>query len=92
MNTHSHAPSLGAALAGRRLQLHLSRTELARRCDLPVADLRRIEHGRFVPSPAEAYRMADELEIDPQPLCRWAIRQLFIVHPEYLAEHAGRAA
>ena len=92
--SHEHPFSrsvLGAALAVRRLQLHLSRAELARRCNLRVADLRRIEDGRFVPSPAEAYQMTDQLDIDPEPLCRWSIWQLF-VHPEYLVEHAGRAA
>ena len=92
MNTTSHAPTLGAALAARRHHLDLSRAELARRCHMELADLRRIEQGRFVPSPSQAYRLADELEIDPEPLCRWTIHQLLIVHPEYLREHVARAA
>ncbi len=92
MNTTFHAPTLGAALAARRHHLELSRSELARRCRMSVADLGRIEQGRFVPSPSQAYALADELELDPQPLCRWTIHQLLIVHPEYLAEHVARAA
>jgi transcriptional regulator with XRE-family HTH domain len=92
MNTHSHAQTLGAALAARRHHLELSRAELARRCHMTVADLERIEHGRFVPAPSQAYELADELEMDPEPLGRWTIHQLVIVHPEYLAEHAARAA
>lgn len=92
MNTHPHAQTLGAALAARRHDLDLSRVELARRCHMSVADLRRIEEGQFVPSPSQAYQLADELQIDPEPLFRWTIHQLVIVHPEYLAEHVARAA
>ena len=92
MNSSSHAQTLGAALAARRHHLELSRAELARRCYMSVADLQRIEQGRFVPSPSQAYALADELELDPQPLCRWTIHQLLIAHPEYLAEHVARAA
>jgi len=92
MNTYSNAQTCGAALAARRHHLQLSRLELARRCDLSPADLRRIEQGRFAPSPSEAHQLATELHLDPDTLCRWSIRQLLIVHPEYLAEHAARAA
>ena len=92
MNTCSHSQTLGAALAARRHQLHLSRTELGRRCDLRPADLRRIEQGRFAPSPSQAYRLAAELQFDAELLCEWTIAQLLIIHPEYLAEHGARAA
>lgn len=91
MNTCSHSQTLGAALAARRHLLHLSRPELARRCDLTPSDLRRIEHGRFAPSPSQAYQMALELEIDADTFCRQMLAELF-VHPEYLVEHVGRAA
>ncbi len=90
MNTFSHAQILGAALAARRLQLDLSRAELARRCHMRPADLRRIEHGRFAPSPSQAYRLAQELRFDPEPYCTVMIQEL-LVHPEYLAEHVRAA-
>lgn len=91
MNNLPHAQTLGAALAARRHDLDLSRSELARRCHMSEADLGRIEQGHFAPSPSQAYQLAEELALDPEPLCRWTIRQLLIVHPEYLAEHARPA-
>ena len=90
MSTSSHAPILGAAIADRRRHLHLSPTELAHRCHMEVADLRRIEQGRFAPSPSQAYQLAQELRLDSEPFCRAAILHL-LVHPEYLAEHVARA-
>ncbi len=81
---------MGAAVAARRLHLDLSRAELARRCHMRVADLRRIEQGRFVPSPSQAFGIAQQLQFDPEPYCAAMIRELF-VHPEYLAEHVRAA-
>ena len=95
MNICSHAQTLGAALAARHVDeapQDVGRAELAHRCRMTVADLRRIEQGRFVPSPSQAYQLAAKLEFDPEPLCRWTIRQLLIVHPEFLVEHVARAA
>ena len=54
-------------------------------------DLRRIEHGRFAPSPSEAYQLAIELRIDAETFCRCAILEL-LLHQEYLREHVARAA
>ena len=91
MRASPDASSVGPALAARRRQLHLSRAELAARCDISVDDLRRIERGQFAPSPAQAFQLAFELHIDVEPFCRWTLEQLFIMHPEYLAEHVARS-
>jgi transcriptional regulator with XRE-family HTH domain len=84
MNTCSHAQTLGAALSARRRRLHLTCAELARRCEMSEFDLRRIEHGRFAPSPSQAYQMAIELKIDPDTFCRLALQEL-LLRPAYLA-------
>lgn len=91
MNTHSHAQSFGAALADRRRHLHLTCDELARRCAMSEFDLRRVEHGRFAPSPSQAYQIAIELGLDADAFCRSATMEL-LLHPVYLAEHMARAA
>lgn len=91
MNTCFHSQTLGAAVAVRRHQLHLSCAELARRCAMSEFDLRRVEHGRFAPSPSQAYQMAIALEIDSDAFCRSVTMELFL-HPAYLAEHVARAA
>lgn len=90
MSIRSHAHTLGGAVAERR-RLHLSCAELARRCQMSESDLRRIEHDRFAPSPAEAQQLALELRIDPDTFCRCAMLELFL-HQAYLVEHAARAA
>jgi hypothetical protein len=55
-------------------------------CDM----IERLEQGRFLPSPSQAYRLGQVLNLDPVDMGSWALREL-LLHPEYLVEHVGEA-
>lgn len=82
----SSPAALGLILAERRRHRHLSVIELGQICGIAAADLRRLEDGRWVPAPSQAWSLAEALGFDPEELAAWAIRQL-LFHPELLAEH-----
>jgi transcriptional regulator with XRE-family HTH domain len=88
--THFYSASspaaLGLILAERRRHRNLSHADLGRICGAAVGDIRRLEQGRWVPSPSQAWSLAEVLGIEPEDLAAWAIRQL-LFHPELLAGH-----
>ncbi len=89
----SRAPSssLPDFIFARRRALGLSVAELAEGCALSREAVGRLEQGRFLPSPSQAYQLALVLGVDPVGLGRWATTEL-LFHPEFLVEHVLPAA
>ena len=88
------ASSLAAAgmmLAERRRHRNLSPADVAQRCHARPSEIRRMEEGRWLPDPAQAWSMAGVLGLDPEEFAAWALRQL-LFHPDLLAEHVLSAA
>ena len=75
-----------ALFSARRLALGLSTQELAARCNLTSAMIERLEEGRFLPSPSQAFQLAQALGFDPMALAEWVMTQL-LYRRELLAEH-----
>ena len=75
-----------AFLYARRRALNLSPADLATLCDLTPDMIERMEQGRFLPSPSQAYQLAMALDLDPLQLGAWTIQEL-LLHPELLSEH-----
>ena len=78
-------------LGARRRRLGLKEADLAARCSMRLDQLRRFERGQFLPSPLQAYLLAQALKLDPDAFCRWVILRL-LLYPEYLAEHVNSLA
>ena len=55
--------SFGETLAGLRKDAGLTQTELARRADVPIDNLRRWEQDRHLPRVDDAYRLAKALGV-----------------------------
>jgi transcriptional regulator with XRE-family HTH domain len=83
--------ALGLILAERRRHRNLSHADLGRICGAAAGDIRRLEEGRWVPSPSQAWALADVLGLEPEAFAAWTIRQL-LFHPELLAQHVLSAA
>jgi transcriptional regulator with XRE-family HTH domain len=78
--------ALGLILAERRRHRNLSPVALSRMCGVTVGEINRLEEGRWVPSPSQAWTLAEVLDLEPEAFVAWAIRQL-LFRPELLAEH-----
>ena len=87
----SSPAALGFILAERRRHRNLSVIELGQLCGTTAREIRRLEEGRWIPSPSQAWSLAEVLGLEPEELAAWAVRQL-LFHPELLAEHVLSAA
>ena len=89
--THIYSASslagVGQLLAERRRHRNLSHADVAQRCGTCPTDIRRLEEGRWLPSPSQAWSLGPVLGLEPDEFAAWVIRQLMF-HPELLAEHA----
>jgi len=86
----TYVSNLHPFLCARRRTLGLSLADLAACCNMTPDLIERIEQGRFLPSPSQAYQLARALDLDPVHLGGWAIREL-LLHPEFLVEHVPGA-
>ncbi len=84
--TASSLAGVGQILAERLRHRNLSQEDVARRCHAHTGDIRRLEEGRWLPSPSQAWALAPVLGLEPDEFAAWVIRQL-LFHPELLAEH-----
>ena len=82
----SSPAALGLILAERRRHRNLTPANLAQVCGATAVQIRLLEEGRWVPSPLQAWSLAEVLGLEPEELAAWAMRQL-ILHPAWLAEH-----
>jgi len=78
--------ALGLILAERRRHRHLSHTDLAQAAGATAAEIRRLEEGRWVLSPSQAWSLAEVLGLEPEAFAAWSLRQL-LFRPELLAQH-----
>jgi transcriptional regulator with XRE-family HTH domain len=78
--------AVGLILADRRRHRNLSPAELGRMCGAAASEISRLEEGRWVPSPSQAWSLAQVLGLEPEAFAAWSIRQL-LFRPELLAEH-----
>ena len=82
----SSPAALGLILAERRRHRNLSHADLAQSAGTAPAEIRRLEEGRWVPAPLQAWALAEVLGLEPEAFAAWSLRQL-LFHPELLAEH-----
>ena len=57
-------PSIGERLKKRRLELHLTQTDIYEKCGITSGVLSRIENGKNVPSVIAFYKLSQILECD----------------------------
>ena len=87
----SSPAAVGLLLAERRRHRNLSHADLAQSAGATAAEIRRLEEGIWVPSPSQAWTLAEVLGLEPEAFAAWALRQL-LLRPAYLAEQALPAA
>ena len=82
---------LGLILAERRRRRNLSPVDLSRMCRVTFGEINRLEEGRWVPWPSQAWSLAEVLGLEPEAFAAWTIRQL-LFRLDLLAEHVVPSA
>lgn len=84
--------SFSSIISSGRRALELSTAELARRAALPVAFIQRLEQGKFIPSPSQAYHLGVALQmVEPAAFAEQATC-LLLLYPHHLLEHFDAGA